>query len=214
MIAAGREHTVVLLDDGSVYATGSNELGQLGEKRNHGRKVFAQVNCFGQKVVRIACKFNTTMLLTTDNMVLLTGKRHGGFSVVGGLGTSNITHLSLGERFAIASTDQNEIAISHHGKRFFVTDELLGVDASCVSAGMRHYAIVTQQGNALASGLNAYGQVGAGQMGLGLYGSAHSIVFAPFDVPLSPVQIPAGYRALQVAAGSHHTLYLLEADET
>lgn len=209
MLAAGAAHTVVLTEDGCVYATGDNANGQLGGRRDKGRRVFQPVGCFGRKVVRIACGSDTTMLLTVDNMVLVTGKRQCGMSVIGGLGISKVTHLSVGEGFAIASTAENHVAVSAHRKRFCVTDELLGVNAHCVSAGVSHYAIVTAEGGVLAGGANAFGQVAAGQMGLTIEGSQYARIIRPHRVPLSVVDIPPGYRALQVASGAFHTLYLL-----
>lgn len=153
------------------------------------------------------------MLLTADNMVLVTGKRKCGLSVIGGLGTSRVTHLSVGEGFAIASTDERAVAVSFYRKRFFVTDELTVIDAACVSAGMSHYTIATEEGDALASGANAFGQVAAGQMGLTIEGGTNARIIRPHRVPLSQVDIPPGYRVKHVAAGSFHTLFLLAADE-
>lgn len=213
MVAAGNAHTVALLDDGSVWATGDNSAGQLGGRRDRGSTIFAQIGCFGRRVVRISSGADTTMLLTVDNMVLVTGKRQGGLSVIGGLGTSRVKHLSVGEGFAIAGTYENDAAVSAHRKRFFVTDELLDVSAKCVSAGISHYAIVTDEGAALAAGANAFGQVAAGEMGLTIQGGQNARLVRPLRVPLSPVNIPRGYHALQVAAGAFHTLYLLSRNE-
>lgn len=152
------------------------------------------------------------MLLTADNMVLVTGKRQCGLSVIGGLGLSRVTHLSVGEGFAIASTDERAVAVSVHRKRFYVTDELMAVDAACVSAGISHYAIATENGGALAGGANAFGQVAAGEMGLTIEGGQNARVIRPHRVLLSPVHVPSGHRVLQVAAGSFHTLFLLAAE--
>ncbi|KAI0565808.1 E3 ISG15--protein ligase HERC5 [Gracilaria domingensis] len=212
MIAAGNAHTVVLLEDGTAWGTGDNSRGQLGGRRGGGRDKFAPIGCFGRKVVRVACGSDTTMLLTADNMVLVTGKRHGGLSVIGGLGMSRVTHLSVGEGFAVASTDESEVAVSLHRKRFHVTDELLHISAASVSAGLSHYAITTDDGCAFATGTNTFGQIAAGEMGLTIEGSQNARVIRPHRVSLSRVQIPKGYRALRAAAGMFHTLYLLEKD--
>eukprot|EP00178_Gracilaria_changii_P000554 TRINITY_DN106_c0_g1_i1.p1 TRINITY_DN106_c0_g1~~TRINITY_DN106_c0_g1_i1.p1 ORF type:complete len:537 (+),score=52.55 TRINITY_DN106_c0_g1_i1:7398-9008(+) len=212
MIAAGNSHTVVLLEDGTAWGTGDNSRGQLGGRRGGGRDKFAPIGCFGRKVVRIACGSDTTMLLTVDNMVLVTGKRHGGLSVIGGLGMSRVTHLSVGEGFAVASTDESEVAVSTHRKRFHVTDPLLHISAASVSAGLSHYAITTDDGCAFATGTNTFGQIAAGEMGLTIEGSQNARVIRPHRVSLSRVEIPKGYRALRAAAGMFHTLYLLERE--
>lgn len=209
MIAAGNTHTVALLENGTVVAAGNNSAGQLASRHLAPSHLFVPIQSFGYRVVRVACGSNTTMLLTADNMVLVTGKRRSCLSVIGGLGKSCITHLSVGEGFAIARTDANEVAVSFHRKRFLVTDELEPISASCVSAGISHYNILTNNGQALAAGSNAFGQVAAGDMGLNMEGSPNARFFRPHRVPLSPIQIPHGYRALHVAAGAFHTLYLL-----
>lgn len=210
MVAAGRAHTVVLFENGSVYAAGDNAAGQLAARRDTmSAHKLTPIGCFGRRVVRVACGTNTTMLLTSDNMVLVTGKRQAGLSVIGGLGLSRVTHLALADAFAIVRTDERDVAISRHRKRFLVTDELLQVAGSSVGAGVAHYAIVAEDGSALAAGSNAFGQVAAGEMGLTFAGSANARLVRSHQVALSPVCIPIGYRALQVAAGAFHTLYLL-----
>lgn len=209
MISTGNVHTVVLLEDGRVFACGSNAAGQLGGRRGGGRSVFTPLGCFGHRIVRVSCGADTTMLLTANNMVLVTGKRLGGLSVIGGLGASIVTHLSVGEGFALARTSEDEVALSAFRKRFVIKDEMLDVYATNVSAGISHYAIVTEAGRAFAAGANAFGQVAAGEMGLTIQGGQNARMIRPHRVPLSEVELPHGYRALQVAAGAFHTLYLL-----
>lgn len=209
MIAVGRQHTVCLLQDGTVLAAGDNSRGQLGGPNGKAVTSLRSVSCFGRKVKRIACGSDTTMILTSENMVLVTGKRQCGLSVIGGLGTSVITHLVVGERFAIARTTQGEAAVSVCRKRFYVSDELMHVTVESVSAGIAHYAVLCEKGNVLAAGANAFGQVSAGDMGLTIEGSPNARIIRAHQVPLSPVNLPSGYRALQVAAGAFHTLYLL-----
>lgn len=216
MVAAGSAHTVLLTADGRVFGAGSNSNGQLGGKQGGGCGVFTPVGCFGRKVVRVACGGDTTMMLTTDNMVLVTGKRQCGLSVIGGLGSSRVTHLSVGDGFAIARTTESDVAVSVHRKRFYVAEEMRGVQARCVSAGISHYVIVTEKGGVLAGGGNAFGQVGSDPhfpMGLTIEGGQNARIVRPYRVPLSSVRIPQGYRALQVAAGAFHTLFLLEQVE-
>ena len=44
-IAAGSEHSLVLKKDGTVWATGYNEYGQLGDDSNINKNTFVQVVC-------------------------------------------------------------------------------------------------------------------------------------------------------------------------
>jgi alpha-tubulin suppressor-like RCC1 family protein len=214
-VAAGTAHSVALLADGRVFAAGDNSRGQLGVREGGGRADgFVRVDCYGHRVQRVGCGADTTMFLTVDNMVLVTGKRLAGLSVIGGLGSSRVTHLSVGASLAVARTAASDAVVSRCRKRFEVTEDLTRVFSRSVSAGVGHYALVTEDGGAMASGLNAFGQVAAGQMGLTAQGGADARVFRPHYVPLSRVEVPDGYRALSVAAGNFHTLYLLAPVET
>lgn len=211
MIAAGHAHTVCLMRDGTVCAAGDNSRGQLGARHRRGsyNSSLQPIDCFGRRVIRVACGNDTTMLLTADNMVLVSGKRKCGLSVIGGLGTSRVSHLVLGERFAVVRTREGDVALSKCRKRFIVLDEFQHISAQSVAAGHWHYTVLCDDGSVLAAGTNAFGQVAAGEMGLTFAGSPNAQIFRPHQVELSHVKIPDGYHALQVAAGTCHTLFLL-----
>lgn len=209
-ISAGTAHSIALLSDGRVYAAGDNNQGQLGISPSvKSVSRFVQVETFGHRIQRVACGADTTMLLTQDNMVLVSGKRSTGLCVIGGLGSSQITHLSIGARFAIARTRENDVVFSRCRKRFELLSELEDVPAKDVSSGIGHYVLVTEDGGIMASGRNAFGQVGAGPMGLTIQGGQDARIVRAHRVPLTQVAVPHGYRAVQVAAGEFHTLYLL-----
>jgi alpha-tubulin suppressor-like RCC1 family protein len=209
-IAAGAAHSVILLADGRVFSSGDNSRGQLGQRAEvRIQSRFAPVDCYGHQVVRVGCGVDTTMFLTRDNMVLVTGKRTSGLCVIGGLGSSMVTHLTVGDGFALASTSNCDIVVSRCRKRFELVEELTNVHPTSVSAGLGHYALVTEAGGVMACGYNAYGQVGAGEMGLTLEGGLDARMIRPHRVALSHVQIPNGFRARRVAAGAFHTLFLL-----
>lgn len=234
MVSAGLAHTVCLLRDGSVYASGDNHHGQLCTRHYHyshssspsttapNRKLllnsttFQRVNLHGHRVKRIACGPDSTMLLTAANMVLVTGKRpNGALSVIGGLGgrSTQISHLSVGERFAVVRTNSGAVGLSVYRKRFRVPDEFVDFchgGTRAVAAGAGHYAVVCEDGSVRAAGKNAFGQVAAGEMGLMFQGSMNARIVRTCSVPLSKVvSVPEGYEVLQVAAGCFHSLYLL-----
>jgi alpha-tubulin suppressor-like RCC1 family protein len=209
-IAAGAAHSVVLLADGRVFCAGDNQRGQLGLKSDiRSQDVFSPVDCYGHRVVHVGCGADTTMLITEENMVLVTGKRRSGLCVIGGLGSSLVTHLAVGDGFAVARTDGCDIVVSRFRKRFELEEDLLDAYPIGVSAGLGHYAMITDDGGAIATGFNAYGQVAAGQMGLTVQGGMDARMIRPHHVPLAPVEIPDGLRAVRVAAGAFHTVYLL-----
>eukprot|EP00771_Trimastix_marina_P000565 gnl/Trimastix_PCT/1584.p1 GENE.gnl/Trimastix_PCT/1584~~gnl/Trimastix_PCT/1584.p1 ORF type:complete len:415 (+),score=70.07 gnl/Trimastix_PCT/1584:100-1344(+) len=68
-----------------------------------------------------------------------------------------------------------------------------------VSCGYRHVLVRTDEGRVLAWGMNNYGQLG------------FSTAAAEFQSTPQFVQLPAGERAAQVAAGSAHSLVLTES---
>jgi alpha-tubulin suppressor-like RCC1 family protein len=209
-VAAGFSLSLVLLADGRVLAAGQcNELGMDGGAE------FAPVDCFGYKIARVGVGgIDTVMLVTANNMVLVTGKRKTGLSVIGGLGCGLVSHLSIGDGFAIARTDEGAVIYSRNRKRFEMTEEFFDIYAVTVSAGARHYALVTCTGGVMACGSNAFGAVAAGQMGLTLQGGVDARVIRPFVLPLSDVDLPPGFHALDVSAGAFHTLYLLAKDHS
>lgn len=212
-IEAASAHSVVLLSNGRVYCAGDNSKGQLGLRSSiQGSATFAPVDCYGHRVVRVGCGADTTMLLTRDNMVLVSGKRANGLSVIGGLGSSFVSQLAVGNGFALARTSGNDAVMSLCRKRFEVTEELVDLSTAHVSANVGHYALVTADGGAMACGYNAFGQIAAGQMGLTIQGGLGARVIRPHRIALSPVQLPPGTRALSVACGAYHTLYLLASD--
>jgi alpha-tubulin suppressor-like RCC1 family protein len=140
-VAAGLAISLVLLADGRVFAAGQSE--QLGLACV---AEFTRVDCFGHKIVRVAVGgTDTVMLVTANTMVLVTGKRTSGLSVIGGLGCGVLSHLSIGDGFAIARTQESDVVFSRNRKRFELSNEFLDIYASAVSAGVRfnHCSVVT-----------------------------------------------------------------------
>ena len=74
-ISAGRRHSVVLKKDGSVWATGYNRYGQLGDGFSTKREVFVKV-ISGVKIIG-AGAFHT-MVLKEDGSIWATGSNKDG----------------------------------------------------------------------------------------------------------------------------------------
>lgn len=226
MVATGRAHSICLLKDGTVYCSGDNSRGQLclNNSTIRSTNTFQKINLesYGKFYVkRIACGPDSTFLLTNTNMILITGKRpNGSLSVIGGLGgpRTEISHLSVGEKFAIVRTQSGIVAFSSRFKDFQIPSQFqqfrsIHQGTVDVDAGLGHFVIVYGDGTVKAAGKNAFGQVAAGQMGLMMQG-IYSRIFKTWHVPLSQVvSVPDGYQVLQVAAGCYHSLYLLAKKE-
>uniref|UniRef100_M4B9Y6 Uncharacterized protein n=1 Tax=Hyaloperonospora arabidopsidis (strain Emoy2) TaxID=559515 RepID=M4B9Y6_HYAAE len=125
-VACGAQHTLVLLQDGRLFAMGDNEFGQLGTKRGEE----AETNCtstpvrvatFGsdKRLKQIGCGHDFSMALTTTGEVYSWGRNQLGQlglgeSQPGSLDTSTkvselpcIQKLAIGvnQVFAIEFTD-------------------------------------------------------------------------------------------------------------
>ena len=78
-IACGDQHTIVLLDDGTVYGCGTNNIGQLGiGNRNTPKKTLVPMELSGKKVVNIACGYDYTIVLLDDKTVYGCGYNEDG----------------------------------------------------------------------------------------------------------------------------------------
>ena len=75
-VAAGSRHTLMLKQDGSVWATGYNEYGQLGDGSTSDRHTFVQVILDSVKIVA-AGAFHS-MALMQDDSVWATGSNFYG----------------------------------------------------------------------------------------------------------------------------------------
>ena len=76
-VAAGHSHSMILKQDGSVWATGSNVHGQLGDGSTTDRQSFVKVK---SSVTAVAAGFGHSMVLTQDGVVWATGwNLHGQF---------------------------------------------------------------------------------------------------------------------------------------
>ena len=188
-MAAGHLHSLVLKNDGSVWAAGRNAYGQLGDGTRIDKKDFVQTqDSDGNAVnaVAVAAGGYHSLALTHDSRVLATG-----WNVYGQLGdrslkpsdTDRITFQSVfygvkaiaaGTRHSIVLTQDGSVwttGYNEHGelgdastdsKRNFVHVIPRGVEA--IAAGGFHSLVLKQDGSIWASGSNEYGQIGDGSM--------------------------------------------------
>ena len=70
-LSLGASHSMVLKQDGSVWTTGFNDYGQLGDKSNVARSSFVEVITGGVKAV--AAGYSHSMALKQDGSVWATG---------------------------------------------------------------------------------------------------------------------------------------------
>ena len=135
-VVAGRNHTMILTDDGTVFACGANEYGQLGLGHTNMINTFTQVPALpGGKVAKqvIAGDYHT-MILAEDGTVFACGANSYGQLGIGNFDNKN-----------------NFVEVSN-------PNDLV----KQVIAGGYHTMIITENGRVSACGNNSYGQLGIG----------------------------------------------------
>lgn len=156
-IAAGENHSVALMSDGTVYAWGSNESGQIGHQQKassvYGTNASEYYNVpvivtdFGEtkhleSIVGISAGGNHTSALTTSGVVYTWGR-------------------NVNSQLGMNDTNPAD--------RYDVPREVLGdagsefkYNVAKISAGNEHTAALSQNGNVWTWGYNYYGRLGDG----------------------------------------------------
>ncbi len=142
VIAAGAHHTVALASDGSIYAWGRNEFGQLGDGTAMARAAPVAVTMSGalagKTVTAIAAGAGHTLALASDGTLYAWGQNTWGQLGDGG---------TLGQRTPVAVT---------------MSGVLAGKAVVAIAAGSGHSVALTSDGGLYAWGYNFYGQLGDG----------------------------------------------------
>ena len=131
-VACGSGHTVALKNDGTVWACGDNEYGQLGDGTTRNRTTPVQVGGLS-RVIAIAAGDGYTIALKNDGTVWACGDNEYG---------------QLGDGTTANRTTPVQVS------------DLGGVAA--IAAGYRHTAVLKNDGTVWAWGYNYYGQLGDG----------------------------------------------------
>ena len=139
-IAAGYDHTVVLKNDGTVWAWGNNATGQLGNGNIQPSSTPVQVNGLSG-VTAVAAGFGHTMALKSDGTVWAWGNNYKG-------------QLGNGLTNGVAIDSATPVAVSGLSG---VTDIAAGYEGSVALKGA-----LTGDGTVWAWGSNVYGQLGNG----------------------------------------------------
>ena len=140
-VAAGANHTLILRKDGTVWATGYNNKGQLGDGTTKTTNKFHKVkgeNGVGylQNIVQIAAENNTSHALTADGSVYSYG-----YNYYGQFGNNT-------------TTDEN--ANPYPVKMQKVSNIIQ------ITAGEQHISMLDADGSVWSTGYNGYGQFGIG----------------------------------------------------
>ncbi len=140
-IAAGANHTMVLKKDGTVWETGYNSKGQLGDGTTTSSNTFHKVKLNGdgdylENIVQIAAENNTSHVLTADGSVYSYG-----YNYYGQFGNNTTTDESANPYPVKMQKVSNIIQIT---------------------AGEQHISMLDADGSVWSTGYNGYGQFGIG----------------------------------------------------
>ncbi|GIQ81250.1 hypothetical protein KIPB_002178 [Kipferlia bialata] len=181
MACGGEQHSVVLTEEGLVYAMGRNEWGQLGPERHKIRDtptLISPEGFMGRKVISIACGKDHTLVVDDTHTVW-------------GFGSNNLH--ALGE-------DVNEYTTTVH-PWVIETPTPIDIDVPIVDASCneRHCLIITDTGSLYAFGDNDAGELGTGDFETR---ATSPVLVTPTwdtDTPVS------------VSAGQDHSVVLMES---
>jgi alpha-tubulin suppressor-like RCC1 family protein len=213
-IAAGGEHSLALRVDGSVWAFGRNNVGQLGDGTTANRNLAAPVPSLSG-VVAISAGLTTSAALTGDGgnsgeMWAWGGNTQGqlgdgtttnrlqplrlgtAVAAVACGGTDTLRLLSDGTVTGTGVNDNGQIGDGAIGRRLTPSAMIGMLDAAQASVGSGHSLVRAAGGRVYATGWNAYGQVGDGTL----------------ERRLSPVPIFSPDRVVSIGAGSNHSIAL------
>ena len=147
-IAAGEYHSLALKSDGSVWAWGRNNYGQLGDGTDTNRYTPIQVLGPGgvgylNNIIAIAAGGYHSIALKSDSSVLTWGRNNSG-------------QLGIGISIGTFRTIKNPIQVLNSDSMGYL-DSIIKI-----AAGMEHSLALKSDSTLWAWGNNAYGQLGDG----------------------------------------------------
>ncbi|WP_272946193.1 chitobiase/beta-hexosaminidase C-terminal domain-containing protein [Geobacter sp. OR-1] len=214
-VAAGYKHTVALKNDGTVWAWGLNDHGQLGNGSGNS-SVPVPINSISG-IVSVAAGYKHGVALKSDGSVWSWGANNRGQLGNGSTNESNtpVKVNNLSGITAIASSRGNHVLALKNdgtvwawgannsgqlGNNSAPTDSTIPVQVnnitgiSSISAGPNHSVVLKTDDTVWAWGDNAFGQLGQD----------------PLTMPTRniPIQIPSIVQPVAVDAGDYHTVAL------
>uniref|UniRef100_A0A452RYS9 Probable E3 ubiquitin-protein ligase HERC4 n=1 Tax=Ursus americanus TaxID=9643 RepID=A0A452RYS9_URSAM len=185
-VGCGLRHTVFVLDDGTVYTCGCNDLGQLGHEKSR-KKPEQVVALDAQNIVAVSCGEAHTLALNDKGQVYAWGLDSDG--QLGLLGSEecirvprNIKSLSDIQIVQVACGYYHSLALSKASEVFCwgqnkygqlglgidckkqaspqLIKSLLGIPFTQVAAGGAHSFVLTLSGAIFGWGRNKFGQLG------------------------------------------------------
>jgi len=182
-IACGQYHTAVALSNGSVYASGKNDYGQLGFKVPEPHRRMSQVKFFGGKQLQNSDK----------NHFLIKELRAGYYHT--------IALSTTGKLWVFGRNDYGQLGIGNSNQKVFGPRDIEEFDGETskvfkIAAGCYHTLVVDDLQTLHVFGRNNHGQLGCGDA---------SEKLSPFAMK----SLSSGLRFVGIAAGFYHTIILM-----
>ena len=178
-VTAGDIHSIVLKQDGSVWATGRNKNGQLGDGSKTDRNTFVKV--ISRRAVHMAAGSYHSMVIKRDGSVWATG-----WNEYGQLGDGSTTDrrkyarvvssgaegIAAGSRHTMMLQEDDSVWATGYNRYGQLGDgsttdskvfvQVMSTGAKAVAAGAFHSMVLKQDGSVWATGSNKNGQFGDG----------------------------------------------------
>ncbi|GAB5578415.1 probable E3 ubiquitin-protein ligase HERC4 isoform X1 [Prionailurus iriomotensis] len=199
-VGCGLRHTVFVLDDGTVYTCGCNDLGQLGHEKSRKKPVEQVVALDAQNIVAVSCGEAHTLALNDKGQVYAWGLDSDG--QLGLLGSEECIRVpsetSLPpENHGYRHSGQNLLRtlIWQNQVRWQNIKSLSDIQIVQVACGYYHSLALSKASEVFCWGQNKYGQLGLG---------------IDCKKQASPQLIKSllGIPFMQVAAGGAHSFVL------
>ncbi|XP_078576873.1 putative E3 ubiquitin-protein ligase HERC4 isoform X2 [Branchiostoma floridae x Branchiostoma japonicum] len=154
-VSCGRQHTVFVLAEGTVYTCGSNDYGQLGQDKGHKRPtVITALDT--QSIQQVSCGDYHNLVVNDKYQVF-----SWGYDDCGQLGHTleaggNNTRRPRGE-----TDDDPDLEVIHNSEPRMVK-ELSSLQIVQVACGGKHSLALSNDGRIFSWGNNSHGQLGIG----------------------------------------------------
>uniref|UniRef100_A0A8D3CRY5 HECT and RLD domain containing E3 ubiquitin protein ligase 4 n=1 Tax=Scophthalmus maximus TaxID=52904 RepID=A0A8D3CRY5_SCOMX len=169
-VGCGRRHTAVLLEDGTVYTCGCNDLGQLGHEKSR-KKPEQVVALDAQIITAVSCGEAHTLALNDKGQIF-----SWGLGSDGQLGLNNfeecvrvpfndsyVLFCTGGQVFSWGQSRYGQLGLGIKGQSVStpqVVQSLQGIPFAQIAAGGAHSFALTLSGAVFGWGRNKFGQLG------------------------------------------------------